>query len=201
MTTPKTVTAPNPADTHYPIHPLLEQRWSPRMFSEEPIAEMHVKQLFEAARWAASSYNQQPWRFLYAQKGSEAYDKLIDCLVEFNQQWAKHAPLLILTAFEKQFDNGNDNFHALHDLGLALGNLSVQAQDMNVALHQMAGFDANKAKESFNVPEAFHVTSVIAAGYYGGDPTELSEDLQAGEKRPRARKPQEDIAFQDVWPA
>lgn len=201
MTSPTTTSAPNPADNQHAIHPLLKSRWSPRIFSNEPIGEEHVKQLFEAARWAASSYNQQPWRFLYAHNGTEAYDKILDCLVEFNQQWAKFAPLLIVTAYEKKFDSGQDNFHALHDLGLALGNLTVQAEELGIALHHMAGFDRDKTKEVFNTPDSVHLTSVIAVGYYGGDTNDLPEDLQGQEKRVRVRKPQSEIAFKNEWPA
>ena len=164
------------AETNH-IHPIIQRRWSPRVFDGTPISEEHISQLFEAARWAPSSNNGQPWRFIFAEKGSKSYDKIFEHLSEFNQKWVKSAPLLILTAYKEQFDNGKENFHAGHDLGQAVAYLTFQAQSLNISLHQMAGVNWKDAQRDFNIPDGFHVTTAIAVGYYGGDENKLSEDL------------------------
>ncbi|WP_318309111.1 nitroreductase family protein [Flagellimonas crocea] len=187
------------ADTEYEIYALLKQRYSPRIFKDEKIKPGQINQLFEAARWAASSYNVQPWRFIYAEKGSEAYDKIVDCLSDFNQQWAVNAPLLMLAVYKEKNEEGKENFHAPHDLGLCLGNMTIQAQYMDIALHHMAGVDWEKAQKVFNVPEGYHVSSAIAVGYYGGDMESLPEDLQENESAERTRMPQKDFVFKGEW--
>ena len=120
----KTITMNNPANSNYEIIDVIAERWSPRMFSDQFINGDALNSLFEAARWAASSMNYQPWRFMYARKGTAAWDKAFNCLSEFNQSWVSHASVLILTAIKTHFDNGTENFHALHDLGLSVANLS-----------------------------------------------------------------------------
>lgn len=187
------------AKNDHPVHSLIKERWSPRVFDERPLEQEKVNSLFEAARWAASSMNEQPWRFIYAHRGRAAYDKIVDCLMEFNQGWAPNAPLLVLTAYKEKFDSGKDNFHALHDLGLAVGNLSLQAQSLGLALHQMAGLDWKRAQEVFEVTEGFHITTCLAIGYYGGNINKLNESLQESENAPRTRKPLGEIAFEEGW--
>lgn len=187
------------ANNDHPIHNLIKERWSPRVFDEKGVGQDRINSIFEAARWAASSMNEQPWRFIYAHKGTPAYDKIVDCLMEFNQGWAPNAAVLVLTAYKEKFDSGKDNFHALHDLGLAVGNLSLQAQSLGLALHQMAGLDWKKAQQVFEVPDGFHITTCLAVGYYGGDVTKLNDDLQESEVSPRTRKPLDDIAFAGEW--
>ncbi len=187
------------ANNDYPIHQLIKERWSPRVFDEKPVEPEKLHSIFEAARWAASSMNEQPWCFIYAHKGTPAYDKIVDCLMEFNQGWAPNAPVLILSAYKEKFDSGKDNFHASHDLGLAVGNLSLQAQSLGLAVHQMAGLYWQKAQEVFNVPEGFHIATCIAIGYYGGDITKLNDDLQKSETAGRSRKSQSEIAFEGKW--
>ena len=189
----------NIADTEYEIYALLKQRYSPRIFKEEKVRPGHIKQLFEATRWSASSFNRQPWRFIYAERGTEAYDKMVDCLSDFNKSWAVNAPLLILTAYKEKTEEGQENLHALHDLGLSLGNMTVQAQYLDIALHHMAGIDWEKAQKVFNVPKGFHVSTAIAVGYYGGNMDDLSEDLQENETAERTRMPQKDFAFNGEW--
>ena len=129
----------NIADTDYEIFALLKQRYSPRTFRDEKIKKGQLNQLFEAARWSASSNNLQPWRFIYAEKGSEAFDKIVNCLSDFNKKWAPEAPLLMLAIYKEKTNDGKENFHALHDLGLCLGNMSVQAQYLDIALHHKIG--------------------------------------------------------------
>jgi len=199
MTDTEQMKLDNIANTDNEIIAFLKQRYSPRIFSEEVIDEKEVAQLFEAVRWSASSYNKQPWRFIYAEKNSEAYDKIYDCLSDFNKKWANNAPLLILTAYKEKTDDGKDNFHALHDLGLSLGNMTVQAQYMGIGLHHMAGVDWKKAQKKFNVPEGYHITTAIAAGYYGGALENLPEDLQEQETAERTRQPLASFAFKDNW--
>ncbi|GLR16940.1 nitroreductase family protein [Portibacter lacus] len=175
------------ANSKYELSKDIANRWSPRVFSDKEITLTQIETLFEAARWAPSSNNGQPWRFMYTLKGTEAYDKAFSCLAEFNQSWVANAPILVLTAYKKTFDNGKENFHALHDLGLAVSNLSLQAQSMGIAVHQMAGVNWRKAHEVYNIPEDFHVTTAIAIGYYGGDVQKLPEELQKAEVAERQR--------------
>lgn len=189
----------NIADTDHEIFALLKQRYSPRTFREEKIKKSQLNQLFEAARWSASSNNLQPWRFIYAEKGSEAFEKIVDCLSDFNKKWAPEAPLLMLAIYKETTDEGKENFHALHDLGLCLGSMSVQAQYLDIGLHHMAGVDWKKAEREFNVPDGYHVSSAIAVGYYGGQLDKLPKKLQESEQADRQRIPQEDFAFKEVW--
>lgn len=187
------------ADQKHEIYALLKQRYSPRVFDEEPISKKDMNQLFEAARWSASCNNWQPWRFVYGFKGEEGYNKIYDCLDEFNQSWADNAPVLMLTAYKEKTPDGKDNFHALHDLGLAMGSMTMQAQYKSIAVHHMAGFDWEKAKEVFTVPQGYHFATAVAIGRFGGDLEKLPEDLQRQEKSERERMPQEDFAFENHW--
>lgn len=189
----------NLADTEHDVLFLLKQRYSPRIFKNKQIQHKHLVQLFEAVRWSASSNNLQPWRFIYAKKDTKAYQSIFDCLSDFNKTWTINAPLLMLTAYKKQDEKGNDNFHALHDLGLSIGFMTVQAQFLNIGVHQMAGVDWKKAHEVFNVPEGFHITTAIALGYYGGSLDILPMDLKEQETDERIRMPQEKFVFKGTW--
>lgn len=187
------------AKNDHEIYALIKQRYSPRIFDDKELTENDMNRLFESVRWSASCYNWQPWRFIYAHKGTDAYKKITECLSDFNQSWATNAPVLMLTAYKKNNPDGAENFHALHDLGLSLGNMTVQAEYMSIALHHMAGVDWKKAHEVFKVPDGYHVTTAIAVGYYGGKLDNLPEDLQKQETAARERKPQKDFAFKDGW--
>ncbi len=189
------------ADTDYEIFPLLKQRYSPHVFKKERVADSQLKKLFEAARWSASTGNLQPWRFVYGQRGTAAYGKIVDCLKDGHKKWASTAPLLILTAYKGLMESGEENSHALYDLGLSIGNMTVQAQYMGVALHNIADIDGQKARKLFNIPQSCQIASVIAAGYYGGDLTQLSEGLRHLETETRNRIPQTDFVFEEKWPA
>lgn len=156
------------AKTAYPIHELLQARWSPRAFAERPIEREVIGSLLEAARWAPSSFNEQPWRFLIAtREDPETFQELAGCLSEGNRPWAARAPLLILTVAKTYF--GNDpqkkNRHAFHDVGLATQNLVIQATAMGLYVHQMAGFDRAKARELFEIPEGYEPVAVLAVGH------------------------------------
>jgi nitroreductase len=199
MTSSEQIQLENIADSEYEIFALIKQRYSPRIFRDKKLSKQNIKQLFEAVRWAASSSNQQPWRFLYAEKDTEAYEKILDCLSEDNKVWGINAPLLMLTAYKEKTDQGTDNFHALHDLGLSLGGMTVQAQYMGIAMHHMAGLDWKKAQKRFNIPEGFHVTTAIAIGHYGGELKDLPYELQERELAARERIPQSEFAFKGTW--
>ncbi len=146
--------------------------------------------LFEAARWAASSGNEQPWRFIYAtQAQAERFQKLLACLNEGNQVWAKAAPVLILTLVKTHSTrSGRPNRYAWHDLGLAIGNLTLQASALDLYVHQMGGFSAEKARETFALPADIEPVTVIAVGRLG-DPEMLPADLRARELALQQRKP------------
>lgn len=178
------------APAHEKILPVLLHRWSPRSFADRDVSPADLKTVFEAARWAASSFNQQPWRFLVGTRGTEAYQKIHSILMEFNQQWARSAPVLILGATRTKFShNGAPNRVALYDLGAAAATLCYQATALGLHTHQMAGFDVEAARKAFAIPEEYIFGAVIALGYQG-EPAALTNDqMLAQETSPRQRKP------------
>ncbi|WP_271783804.1 nitroreductase family protein [Aquimarina algiphila] len=183
-------------DTKFEILPILKERYSPRTFSKTPLSEVELRSLFEAGRWASSSYNQQPWRIIWGIKGNKTYDRIFSCLSEFNQSWASNAPVLLLNGFKKTTDKGEENFLALHDLGLFMGNVSAQAQHLGIALHQMAGVNFEKAKKEFNFPKDYHVATAVAIGHYGGNIEDLPKDLRDQEDSiNRTRMMQREFTF------
>lgn len=188
------------AETQVPIHELIGRRWSPRTFSEQPVARDNLLSVFEAARWAASASNEQPWAFVVAtRENSKNYADMLSVLVEFNRSWARTAPVLILTVAHSQFEkDGRPNRHAYYDLGQAVENLSLQATALGLATHQMAGFDVEAARTLFSVPEGWDPISVIALGY-PGPLDSLTETLQQRETAPRRRKPLETFVFSGAW--
>lgn len=189
-----------PAPTDHPIHELLRLRWSPRAFDPRAVEREKLLSLLEAARWAASSYNEQPWSFLLATKEKpDEFARLLDCLGEFNQSWAKSAPLLMLSVAQRDFArNQKPNRHALHDVGLATAQLVIQAQALGLSAHQMAGFDTAKARAAFDIPASHEPVAVIALGY-AGDPETLPDDLRERERAARERKPLTAFVFQGKW--
>ncbi|CAM3401743.1 nitroreductase family protein [Aequorivita lipolytica] len=195
MKNTETVNKTTPLD--HPILESLKNRWSPRVFANTPITEEHVKKLLEAGRWAPSASNIQPWRVIWGIKGTATYDRIFNCLDEFNQSWAGNAQLLWINAFKKTMEKSKkENFHALHDLGLFMGNVVHQANSMDIAVHQMAGVQFKNAQKEFHFPDDYHVTTAVAFGYYGGNPDDLPDDLKKQElKEMRQRKIQEDFAF------
>jgi nitroreductase len=189
-----------PADTAYPIEELLKRRWSPRAFADRPIEPEKLLRLWEAARWSASTANQQPWHFIVATKQDEAeHTRLLSCLRENNQQWASRAPVLMVSVAKLTFDaNGQPNRHAFHDVGLAVANLITQATALGLAVHQMAGFYPDRVRELYGVPDGFEPVAGIVLGY-PGDPDILPDDLKQREFAPRVRKPLESFVFQGAW--
>lgn len=189
-----------PANSDYPILDVIKRRWSPRAFGDRLIEPNKVRQLFEAARWSASSYNEQPWRFIVATKDDEkAFKKALDCLLEANQVWAKQASLLILTATRTTFSRNNkpNRVHA-HDLGLAMANLTLQATAMGLFAHQMAGVDLDKVRKTYAIPDDFEPQTACAVGY-AGDPESLPDPLKKAELEERTRKPLGEIVFEGKW--
>lgn len=188
-----------PATTQHPIHELLSRRWSPRAFDERPVERDKLASLFEAARWAPSSNNEQPWRFILARKEEpEIYARLFGCLKEGNQKWARLAPVLILSVAKLTFEDGSPNRHAYHDVGLAAENLVLQATALGLASHQMAGYDAEKVRTEFGIPPDCDPVAAIAIGY-PGDAAVLDDRLRRRELNPRERSPISDFVYSDRW--
>ena len=188
------------SDTQYPIDDLLSARWSPLAFSEKSVEPEKLRSVLEAARWAASSYNEQPWSFIVATKDNQAeFDRLLSCLVEANQEWAKTAPVLMLSVAKLQFErNGKENRHAFHDIGAAASQLAMQATALGLFIHQMAGFDVSLSRSLYSIPEGYEPVAAIALGYIG-DPQILSEKLLQRTNAPRTRKPLENFVFSGRW--
>lgn len=177
----------------YPIHELLLKRWSPRSFSATPVAQDTLNQLLEAARWASSSYNEQPWRFIVGQKGDANYQPLLDALNPFNQAWASSAPVLLVGVAKKTFSaNDNPNRHAVYDLGQAMAQLTVQATQEGLYLHQMAGFDPEAIAKAYGLSSDFDVVVAAAIGTLG-DAGDLPEQLAEKELQTQVRKPISDL--------
>jgi nitroreductase len=192
-------TLKRPAETSTPIHDLISHRWSPRAFDSKAVEPEKLRSLFEAARWAASCYNAQPWYFIVGTKDEpENYKGVLESLVEFNQSWAKQAPILALSVAKLKFDDGKPNRHALHDVGQATANLSLQAEALGLSVHQMGGIEPEKARKIFNIPADYEAAAGIAIGY-AGDPASLSEEMRKRELAPRQRKPLDSFVFTGQW--
>jgi nitroreductase len=189
-----------PADTQHPIHDLIKRRWSPRAFSDQQIEAEKLHMLLEAARWAPSSNNEQPWRFIVANKDHETeWNRLLACLVEGNRKWAYRAPVLILSVASLNFqDDSTPNRHALHDTGMAVENLVLQATALGLATHQMAGFDVEKARADLKIPSGYEPVAMIAVGY-PGDLAFLPDRLRERELQPRSRQPISEWTFSGQW--
>jgi nitroreductase len=190
----------NLTEPEYTVHDLIRGRWSPRAFSNRTVERDKLLSLLEACRWAASSYNEQPWSLIVATKDQPSeYARLLSCLVEFNQSWAQSAPVLMLSVAKLHFDqNGKENRHAFHDVGAAASNLSTQALALELFVHQMVGFDTEKARSQFGIPIGYEPVAMIAIGYLG-DPQTLPAALQAQELAPRTRKPLTKFVFAGGW--
>ncbi len=190
----------NPAPSAVPIHDILAHRWSPRAFDSRPVEPDKLRTLFEAARWSASSYNAQPWYYIVATRDDpENFKRVLDSFVEFNQSWAKNAPVVALSVAGLKFThNGEPNRHAFHDVGQASANLALQAAALGLQVHQMAGILPDKAREIFGIPENFEAVAGIALGY-PGDPASLSDQLRARELGKRERKPISSFVFTGKW--
>jgi len=174
------------------LHELIAARWSPRAFTSRKIDESTFRSLFEAARWAASCFNEQPWRFVVATKDQpEQFDRVLSVLVPKNQEWAKTAYALGISAGKKTFThNGSPNRFGLHDAGAALANLMIQATAAGLHVHAMGGFDADAARAAFRIPEDFDIGAAFAVGYVDGPPAPPDG---------RSRRALDEIAFTTTW--
>lgn len=188
------------AATDHPVHDLIAKRWSPYSFVGRAVPQDALQSLFEAARWAASSYNEQPWSYLVAtQDDSDGFAKLASCLVEGNQVWAKIAPVLAIGCASLTFSrNGNPNAAALHDLGQASAYLALEATGRGLAVHQMIGILPDRVRELFQVPEGVQPLTALAIGY-AGDASLLPEKMRDRDAGRRPRKPLAEFVFSGQW--
>jgi len=185
----------NPVD--YPVLEAIKKRWSPRAFAKKSISKEDIMTMLEAARWTASAFNEQPWRFVVATKKDEQkYQKLLACLREGNQSWAANAPVLILAVAKKTFSNTNgENKLARYDLGQAVSALVLQARQLGIHSHQMAGIYPDKAKEVYNLSDDYEAVTAVALGYLGNI-EQLADDLQERERSERIRKTLTEITIE-----
>lgn len=188
------------ANTDHPIHELITNRWSPYKYADRLVSKEDLLSLFEAARWAPSSYNEQPWRFIMATKDqAQEFEKLLSCLVPANQEWAKNASVLVLGVTHITFDrNGKENKAAIHDLGAAVSHLSFEATSRGISVHQMIGIEPESAKRVYNIPDDYEVLTAFAIGY--SDLSEkASDDLSERDQTPRARRKTAEFVFKKDW--
>jgi len=189
-----------PAPVDHPVHEVIRHRWSPRAFSNKPLSPEILRSLFEAARWAPSSSNEQPWAFLVATNDDhEVHARAVSTLVEFNQAWAKHAPVLVIAVSEMEFArSGKPNRNAFYDTGAAVANLTAEATSRGLFVHQMAGFDPQRAIELFHIPKGWEPIAAFVVGY-PGDAQSLPEALRERETAARARKPLSEFVMSGDW--
>lgn len=197
------MTHPKHAAADHEVLDLIRERWSPRAFdASRPVSSGDIWRLFEAARWAPSSRNEQPWRFVVAHRdhSPEAHEALFGALGAFNQSWARTAPVLILAAVQLTVEQtGEANRLAYYDAGQAVAFLTLQAQSQGLGIRQMEGFDHGIVREVCRVPDAFEPVVVMAVGYPGSPDTLASEKHRASEVAPRRRRPVSDSVFDGVW--
>lgn len=186
--------------TEHPIHELIRNRWSPYVFLPREVAQDDLASIFEAARWTASAYNEQPWRFFVAAKSQNSeYQRILSCLEEGNRRWAQQAPVLALAATKTTFSrNGKSNRVALYDLGQALATLTLEATSRGIHVHQMAGIFPDKAKREVGVPDGYEAVVAFALGYPDRDGDGLAE-LHELDSRPRGRRPLREFVFSKEW--
>lgn len=190
----------NPAPVEYPVQDVIKNRWSPRAFSDKAVPAEVLRSLFEAARWAPSSNNEQPWAYIVATRDdAENFEKSLGALVEFNANWAKKAPVLVIAVAELAFaKNKAPNRNAHYDVGAASLQLSLEATARGLVVHQMAGFDPETAKEAYDIPEGWEAIAAMAIGY-PGDASSLPEPYQTRERAPRTRKPIREFVMSGQW--
>jgi len=189
-----------PATTDLPIHELARKRWSPRAFTDQAIVDADLRTMLEAARWAPSAMNEQPWRLIVARReDAEPFAKLAACLAPMNRQWAETAAVLIAVVTRETYrKNDKPNPHAWHDTGQAMAWLTAQATALGLAVHQMGGFDGAAVRATYDVPDGFSPVSVVAIGY-PGEPEQLSDQLAERERAPRTRLEPSELFFRNRW--
>jgi len=182
-----------------PLHPVIGARYSPRAFCERDVTDDELRLVLEAARWAPSSMNEQPWRFLVVRRGGEGHADLLACIAPSNSIWADKAPVLIVNMVHRQFArNGHENFHARHDLGLALGQFTAQATAMGMGLHLLGGFDAQATRSAFRIPEVYDLVCITVLGF-PGDPGSLPENLRTRELNRSTRKDLDELVHYGIF--
>lgn len=187
------------AVTELPVDETILRRWSPRAFSDKPVSDADLKTVFTAGTWAASSSNEQPWRFVVGRKGDATYEKIFNSLLPGNQTWAGAAPVLFAAFAKKTFTRGGKpNKVAMHDVGAACANIALEATSLGMHVHGMAGFDPVTLCAYFGVPEDFEPTACWALGFLG-DPNNLGDQHKALEQAPRERRPISDVVFSEHW--
>jgi len=198
MTDTDTLPLRKPADASHPIHDLISERWSPRAFADRPVEREKLYSILEAARWAASAGNQQPWHFIIATKeNGDDHERLVATLWDRNILWAKYAPVLILVV-AKLYDRPGKEYTSFYDVGMAVGNLVTQAVDLGLVTYPIGGFDPDKARTTLGIPQGYQPLAMIALGY-PGIPDVLPDDLRERELAPRSRKPLEEFVFEGRW--
>ncbi len=189
------------AVTNYVVHPLIEARWSPMAFEEQQISEQQIRSIFEAARWSHSTRNEQPWRFIVANRLShpKVFKSILSALDETNQAWAVRSSVLAISFAKKNFDeDDSENRHAWYDVGLATAQLTMQASQYGISIHQMTDFDTEKVCSDFKVPENYEPVVSMAFGFVG-NPKTLTAELEKKERAPRVRIPQPKFVFGKRW--
>jgi nitroreductase len=194
---------PKAARADHEILDLIRSRWSPRAFDpDRDVSRADLRRLFEAARWAASSSNEQPWRFIVARRldQPDAFERLAGSLTASNAAWARRAPVLLLVAVREEFEaHGLANAHAYYDTGQAVAQLTLQATALGVGIRQIGGFDPGVARDAFAVPPPFAPAVVIAIGYAGDPETLEREKHRVAEGAPRTRRPLEAFVYEGRW--
>jgi nitroreductase len=194
------MTKHKPAPTAVPIHELIAGRWSPRAYSNEPVSREDLHAVIEAARWAPSGYNLQPWRFIVFDRSADevAFKRAFGTLVPFNQQWIAPAPILIAVTAQTLNAKGEVNRTAQYDAGAAAMSLVLQAHALGLAAHQMSGFDVNAFRKEFALPNDVEPLAIISIGHYG-EVEKLEPVLRDREKAERTRSAVGDIAYANAW--
>jgi nitroreductase len=181
------------------VLPVFHERWSARAFAAKEVSKQDLHRIFEAARWAASSNNEQPWSYVVGLRGTDTHEKIFASLMGFNQAWAGKAPVLMLALDRTTFSRNNATNHlALYDLGAASSYLTLQAAALGMTTHQMGGVDRDKARSLFEIPAEYHIAAAIALGYQDDPETLANEELIKRELAPRLRKPLSEIVF-SAW--
>lgn len=193
-----------PAITTHHIHPIIKQRWSPRSLSPQSLDKDKLQRIFEAARWAPSGFNEQPWRFIVGIRGDATWQKMYDALVEFNQIWAKNAPVLVVNLGKKTISkNGQANASFQYDVGQSIAYITFQAAAEGLVVHQMGGFNREALKKAFDVPDDYAVLTVCSIATQDS-PDKLPPNFEEMERAPRQRRPLEELvyteAFGKPWP-
>jgi nitroreductase len=187
-----------------PDHPILQpitERWSPYVFNGQPVEREKLLSCLEAARWAESSYNEQPWVFFLAERtNANEFQRALECLMEANQVWAKHAGVLLLSATSRTFKkNGSPNRVCEHDVGIAAAHMALQATALGLQAHQMAGVNLAKVRQTYNVPEGYDPLTAIAIGYPGKPAEGIDPQLTSRDEAPRGRKKLAEFVFTGNW--